>query len=218
MRQTETPLAYRDPMPRRYDLTARASALDPRARPHPEIGFVFEKDGKPTDTQHAAVDTRIAPLGRLVIWLMGYSAPLFERLTSYGLHAIQVHYANGWFGQFGDKGPKGDTLFNGKIRLEAATGEDVSEAVSIPKPDSIMERALQFVKWLAKENPQGGWEYFLTADQKALRWERVILSGASRGPQSITTRATRWCLAKRAAVVEPCDAPERITRSQRRAF
>ena len=197
MRQTETPLAYRDPMPRRYDLTARASALDPRARPHPEIGFVFEKDGKPTDTQHAAVDTRIAPLGRLVIWLMGYSAPLFERLTSYGLHAIQVHYANGWFGQFGDKGPKGDTLFNGKIRLEAATGEDVSEAVSIPKPDSIMERALQFVKWLAKENPQGGWEYFLTADQKALRWERVILSGASHG----STTAARFAKHQRVARV-----------------
>lgn len=181
MRQTDTPLTYRDPLPRRYDLTARASVLDSRTKPHPEIGFVFEKDGKPTDTQHAAVDTRVAPLGQLVIWLMGYSAPLFERLTSYGLHAIQVHYANGWFGQFGDKGPQGDTQFNGKIRLEAATGEDFSAAVSIPKPDSIMERALYLVRWLAKENPQGGWEYFLTPGGKDLRWERVTLSGISHG-------------------------------------
>ena len=30
----------------------------------------------------------------------------------------------------------------------------------------MMERALQFVKWLAKENPQGRWDYFLTPDGK----------------------------------------------------
>lgn len=203
MRQTETPLLFRDPTPGRYNLTARASQLDPRARPHPEIGFVFEKDGKPMDTQHAAVDTRVAPLGRLVIWLMGYSAPLFDRLTSYGLHAIQVHYANGWFGQFGDKGPKGDTTFNGRIRLEAATGEDVSEVVNIPRPDSIMERALQLVKWLAKENPQGGWEYFLTTDQKNLRWERVILSGISHG----STTAARFAKYQKVARVVMLSGP-----------
>ena len=207
MRQLEKPLVFSDPMPRRYDFTARASVLDPRAKPHPEIGFVFEKDGKPTDNQHAAVDTRVAPLGRLVIWLMGYSAPLFDRLTSYGLHAIQVHYANGWFGQFGDKGPKGDTEFNGKIRLEAATGEDFSEAVRIPKPDGMMERALQLVHWLAKENPQGGWDYFLTPDQRALRWERVIVSGASHG----STTAARFAKHQRVArVVMHCGPRDQL--------
>ena len=36
---------------------------------------------------------------------MGYSGPLFERVNSYGLHAIQVHYANGWFNKFGGAGP-----------------------------------------------------------------------------------------------------------------
>ena len=30
-------------------LQARASELDPRAKPHPEIDFVFEKNGKPED-------------------------------------------------------------------------------------------------------------------------------------------------------------------------
>ena len=48
-----------------------------------------KKDGKPADIEHATVDTRVAPQGKLVIWLMGYSAPLFERVNSYGLHAIQ---------------------------------------------------------------------------------------------------------------------------------
>src|SRR5690349_17040840 len=71
-------LVFADKKPQRYTYTARASEIDSRARSHPEIDFVFEKDGKPADTQHAAVDTSVAPQGKLVIWLMGYNAPLFE--------------------------------------------------------------------------------------------------------------------------------------------
>jgi hypothetical protein len=173
--------AYNDPKPQRYELKARASVIDPNAKEHPEIEFVFEKKGKPSDEEHAMVDTRVAPQGKLVVWLMGYSAPLFERVSSYGLHAIQVHYANGWFGKYGNDSPGADGMLLGKIRLEAATGEDVSDLVSIPKPDGMMERAHQFVKWLAKENPQAHWEQFSAADGKGLDWTKVIISGSSHG-------------------------------------
>ncbi len=184
----DAPPAFNDPKPQRYELTARASQIDPRARPHPEIEFVFEKAGKPADTERASVDTRVAPQGKLVIWLMGYNAQLFERINSYGLHAIQVHYANGWFGKFGRQSPGEDGQLLGKIRIEAATGEDFSPLVNIPKPDGMMERALQLVKWLAKQNPQGRWDQFLTPDQAALRWDRVIISGSSHG----STTAARF--------------------------
>ncbi len=181
-------LTFSDPQPQRYQLKARASQIDPRAQAHPEIEFVFEKKGKPADEENASVDTRVAPQGKLVIWLMGHSGGLFERLNSYGLHAIQVHYANGWFGQFGKEPAPADDKFLGKIRLEAATGEDFSDVVAIPKPDGMMERSYQFVKWLAKENPQGRWEHFITADGKGIRWDRVIISGASHG----STTAARF--------------------------
>lgn len=181
LRAADAPLTFNDPAPKRYELTARASVIDPRAQAHPEIEFLFEKDGKPQDAQHAAVDTRVKPQGKLVIWLMGPAGQLFERVNSYGLHAIRVHYANGWFGKFGKEPPPADDKFLGKIRIEAATGEDFSPAVSIPKPDGMMERALQLVKWLAKENPQGRWDYFLAPGGQALRWDRVIISGASHG-------------------------------------
>src|SRR5690348_11346773 len=127
----ERPLAFNDPQPQRYELSARASQLDARAKEHPEIDFVFTKDGKNVDTERAMVDTRVQPQGKLVIWLMGYNGQLFERVSSYGLHAIQVHYANGWFGKLSRQSPAGDDKYLGKIRLEAATGEDVSPAVSI---------------------------------------------------------------------------------------
>lgn len=162
-------------------ITKRASEIDPRAKEHPEIDFVFtDKKGKPQDLQHASVDTSVKLQGKLVIWLMGHSGPLFERLNSYGLHAIQVHYANKWFGIIpAARRDDGKTL--GDIRLEAATGEDHSDLVSIPQPDGMMERALQFVKWLAKEKPEGKWGQFLSEDGKGLRWDKVIVSGSSHG-------------------------------------
>jgi hypothetical protein len=85
------PPDYKDSSPKRYDLNARASKIDRRAQEHPEIGFIFEKDGKPQDVEHACVDTRVAPQGKLVIWLMGHNQGLFEHVSSYGLHAIQIH-------------------------------------------------------------------------------------------------------------------------------
>ena len=60
-RAADAPLKFNDPKPQRYDLTARASEMDKRAKPHPEIDFVFEKGGKPADTEHATVDTSVAP-------------------------------------------------------------------------------------------------------------------------------------------------------------
>jgi hypothetical protein len=184
----EAPANPKDTTPQRYELKARASLIDLQAKPHPEINFVFENKGKPADEEHAMVDTRVPSQGKLVIWLMGNSATLFEHITSYGLHAIQVSYANGWFGKFGNDSPGADGMLLGKIRLEAATGEDVSDLVSIPKPDGMMERAHQFVKWLAKENPPGHWEQFIAADGKGLNWEKVIISGASHG----STTAARF--------------------------
>lgn len=162
-------------------ITKRASEIDPRAKEHPEIDFVFtDKKGKPQDLQHASVDTSVKLQGKLVIWLMGHSAGLFERLNSYGLHAIQVHYANKWFGIIpAARRDDGKTL--GDIRLEAATGEDHSDLVSIPQPDGMMERAFQFVSWLAKEKPEGKWEQFISEDGKGLDWNKVIVSGSSHG-------------------------------------
>ncbi|HRQ89449.1 MAG TPA: hypothetical protein PLA50_11665 [Bacteroidia bacterium] len=183
----DDPLAFSDPTPQRYKLKARASQLDPRAKEHREIEFVFEKDGKPQDIENASVDTSVAPQGKLVIWLMGHSEGLFERLNSYGLHAIQPHYANRWFALVCN-GPDIDEQARGNVRLEAATGEDVSTDVAIPKPDGMMERSLVFVKWLAKENPAGRWDYFLNADGTDLRWDRVIISGSSHG----STTAARF--------------------------
>ena len=162
-------LKFDDPKPQHYKLSARASKIDSRVKAYPEIGFILQDSkGNPADMQNASVDTRVAPRGKLVIWLMSHNKPLFDRINSYGIHAIQVHYANKWFSKCCRENPVGEHC-RGNIRLEAATGEDFSEDVAIAKPDGMMERARQFVIALNKKNPQGGWDHFLTSDRKALR-------------------------------------------------
>ena len=158
-------------------LTARAGALDERARPHPEIDFIFEKDGKPQDVQYASVDTAVPARGRLVVWLMGYNDALFQRLNAYGLHAVQPHYANKWFAVVKPT----DRLARGNVRLEAATGRDVSPQVDIPFADGMAERTHRFVHWLAREHPAGTWEQFLAADGSGIDWSKVCIAGASHG-------------------------------------
>lgn len=177
----------------RVHLTQRASAIDPRAREYPEIDFVFkDKAGKAQDLQHAVVDLRVESRGRLVIWLMGYSAPLFDRLGDYGLHAIQVHYANKWFGIIPTKA-RDDGTSLGKMRLEATTGEDATPLANLSKPDGMMERARHFLIWLAREHPAGKWDQFLTDDRSAVRWDKVIISGSSHG----ATSAARFAVHQR---------------------
>ncbi len=188
---------------RRHDLTARASEIDPRVKEHPEIKFVFmDEKGKPADLQHAVVDTRVPSRSQLVIWLMGHNQSLFESIGSYGLHGIQPHYANSWFGGV-PKEKLDDGTSLGKIRLEAATGEDHSPLVTIPGPDGAAERSLQFVKWLATNHPEGKWEQFLTADRSDLLWEKVILSGISHG----STTAARWAKHQKVARVVMFSGP-----------
>ncbi|MEZ6126539.1 MAG: hypothetical protein R3C49_25740 [Planctomycetaceae bacterium] len=186
-----------------FQLTARASEVDSNAKEHPEIGFTFkDAKGKPADVQHAIVDTRVRSKGQLVIWLMGHNQTLFERISGYGLHGIQVHYANGWFGKL-KASDRDDGTSLGKIRLEAATGQDASPLVDIPKVDSMQFRALQFVRWLSKENPEGNWQQFLTKDGSDLQWDRVIMSGISHG----STTAARFAKHQKVARVVMFSGP-----------
>ena len=198
-------LSYSDPAPQHYRIKMRASEIDSRVKSHPEIGFVLtDKKGKPADEENASVDTRVAPRGKLVIWLMKHNPALFDRLNSYGLHAIQVHYANKWFSICCQENPVGETC-RGDIRLEAATGQDFSEDVTIPKPDGMQQRAFQFVKALAKENPQGGWSHFLNDDQTDLRWSDVIVSGASHGSTTAARFAKHQKVSRVVALCGPRD-------------
>ena len=179
------PLEYDDPAPALHKHTLRASDLDRRARAYPDIGFYLEKDGKPADQQQAWVDTRVPSRGKLVVWLMAPNGNLFDRITSYGMHVVQPHYARHWFGTLCQENPVGP-MCRGNVRLEAATGEDHSDQVNILKPDGMAERTRRMIVALAKSHPEQGWGHFLAKGQ--LRWDDVIVAGSSHG----STTAARF--------------------------
>ena len=199
---TILPLAAK---PQLYEFKARASELDSKTKEYPEINFVFkDAKGKVLDSQYASVDTRAQSRGRLVIWLMGANTKLFHQLNEYGIHTMQVAYANKWFSICCKERPVGPHC-RGNIRLEAATGEDHTDAAAIAKPDSIKGRALTFVKHLAKENPEGKWDQFLNAKKDDLIWEKIILSGISHGSTTAARFAKHTKVARVVAFSGPRD-------------
>jgi len=177
----------------RVEFSARASELDRNVRAYPEIDFLLDKEGKAQDVEHACRNRSAPTKKRLVVWMMGYSPELFHFLADEGFHVIRVHYANGWFNRFGKEPPPEDRYALGKIRLEAATGEDFSELVAIAKPDGMQQRVLEFLKWLSTNDPEGTWDQYLIAGGKDIAWERVIMSGASHG----ATTSARFALHQR---------------------
>ncbi len=194
---------------KKFTFTARASEIDSRAKEHPEIDYVFKRKGKPADTQLASVDTRVESSGYLVIWLMEPKQALFDRVNSYGHHAIQVTYPREWFAKMDKLRKEGDDDHFSGIRLEAATGEDHSKLIDIPKPDGLMERSYQFVKYLDKKNPEGGWKQFLSRDGKGLDWEKVILCGASHGSTTAARLAKEIRVARVVMLSGPRDQTEK---------
>lgn len=175
------------------EFTARASLLDPRVKAYPQIDFHLEKEGKPTDVQHACRRPDTNPKGKLVVWLMGPSPELFHFLADEGFHVLRVHYANGWFNRFGKEPPPEDRYALGKIRLEAATGQDYSDLVAIETPDGMQERVVKLLGWLNGQDPEGKWGEFLKASPEnpsQVDWEKVIISGASHG----ATTSARFAL------------------------
>ena len=176
-----------DPQPKRHTFRVRASEVDPEISDYPEIGFTRGFSLKPNDWQYASVDTQIQSKGKLVLWLMGHNEELFKRLNQYGLHAIDVHYARGWFSKLCQPNPETE-LARGEVRLEAATGLNHSDELDLQYRDGASERARRLLIWLSEKNPTGNWDQFLTPDKDRVRWDKVIVSGASHG----STTAARF--------------------------
>lgn len=174
---------------------ARASEITANAREYPDIGYVFGTDKKPQDTQVGAVNPSVKPRGQLVIWMMSYNSALAERVTSYGYHFIQPHYARQWFGKVCLEQPVGESC-RGDMRLEAATGEDFSTSADIQPQDGMVERVKAMLVWLHKEQPRAGWDQFVTSSGR-MKWNRIVMAGSSHG----STTSARFAKHQRVARV-----------------
>jgi hypothetical protein len=148
------------------------------------------------ETQYAQLDTRVEPLGKLVLFLSGATnTPRNWRdhgrqLAGYGFHVVIPHYNNRW--SSGGSNPcsgVGGTCSD-DVRWEALTGEDVASVIDISRADSAEGRAIVMLEYLVTEHPGGDWGYYLNGDG-SLRYEDVVIAGISHGGTSTGLFASR---------------------------
>ncbi|MEZ4257213.1 MAG: hypothetical protein R3A78_16105 [Polyangiales bacterium] len=162
--------------PSLHDFKLNPKEIDPAASQ-------FLADG------YASLDTRAAPLGKLVVFLPGHNNVPNDwhahgiALASLGFHVVIPKYDNEWEGCSGQ-------ACGGKTRWEALTGEDLSSAISISRADSAEGRAIAMLKYLATNDPGGDWGYYLDGDD-ALHTEDVIIAGISHGSGSAAVYGMR---------------------------
>lgn len=132
--------------------------------------------------QFAYLDTRVAPKGKLVVYLHG--AGDFTSCGNGSLGTLVASWGFHWFGpcylsNYGVENCGNDIE---GCRMEAFEGVDHHSAVTIARPDSIEERIVRGLKYLQTMNPQGDWQYFL--DGNAPRWSEIVITGHSHGASS----------------------------------
>ena len=134
--------------------------------------------------QLAQLDTRVAPLGKLVVYLHGAGSAAPARcgasehglmLARLGFHVFQPCY-NSYYGV----GNCDQDI--GGCRLEAFEGVDHHAFIAIAPPDSIERRVVEGLRHLQALHPQGDWQFFLEGD--APRWSQIVISGISHGASS----------------------------------
>lgn len=140
--------------------------------------------------QYAHLDTRVEPIGKLVVFLPGYTNTPGNwrnhsiQLAGHGFHVVVPDYANDW-----SCGAMGGSCSE-DTRWEALVGEDVSEVIDISRADSAEGRAITILRHLEEVHPGGDWGYYLD-DEGNLRGEHLIIAGISHGAASTGLYASR---------------------------
>lgn len=155
--------------PQLYQFSFRPSVADPDA-------------GQANNTQLASLDSRVASLGYLVVFLHGAGGPTTcgslahnTMLASFGYHVVSPCYVADY-----GVGNCGSDI--GGCRLEAFEGVDHSPVVSIGPSDSIERRVVKMLERLRMLNPAGDWGFFIEGTRP--RWSRIIITGISHGASS----------------------------------
>ncbi len=165
------PLAVDRTDPKATAVTFKANVADPTAT-------------QSLGTQGAYVDTRVAPAGKLVVFLHGAaasapasctSAEVANMLTAKGFHVLLPCY-NSYYGV----GICGADI--GGCRREAFEGKDLSPAIAIAPADAIEPRIVAALQYMMKQHPAGDWGYYLQDGQPY--WPDIIISGISHGASS----------------------------------
>lgn len=176
--------------PRLIELDVETSAADPEATLH-------------AATELAQLDTRVAPVGLLVVYLHGAGAPTVcgardhgRMLAARGFHVVAPCYVSDY-----GVGNCGDDIEG--CRLEAFEGVDHHPFITIAPADSIERRVVKLLQLLDAQEPAGDWGFFVDGDRP--RWSHIVISGISHGASSSGVIAMHRSVARAVMLSGPFD-------------
>jgi hypothetical protein len=136
------------------------------------------------DDHYAYRDTRVAARGRLLVHLPGsYGTPVnsqtyMKEMAAAGNHVIGLRYPNSWEVTNLCANDADLTCYE-RVRLEIIDGIDRGTLVTVNTSNSIVNRLIKLLQYLASTWPDEGWDQYLVNGQPV--WSRIMLSGHSQG-------------------------------------
>jgi len=134
---------------------------------------------------YAYINTAVSPKGKLFVFFPGTSAKprayllIIQAAADNGYHALGLAYPNSQT-VTGLCSGSNDLECPGDIHGEVLTGQDASTLIDVSSADSIENRLLRLLSYLAQQNPDDGWDQFLgSAD--TIRWDSIRVAGHSQG-------------------------------------
>ena len=161
--------------------------------PLPAKGAIEVHDVRPSDTDSAIqrfnlphrvfLDGSVAARGQLLVFLPGTGATTADQdafgrtAAGIGYHVVYLMYPNDVPAAVcqDDEDEKSFESF----RREIIAGGDRDPRVNVDRADSIENRIVQLIRWLASNRTSEGWRQFLADD--SLDWPKVVLAGHSQG-------------------------------------
>jgi hypothetical protein len=173
--------------------TFTAQSLDPQAT-----------QGHATSTEYAAVDTSKPLMQQLCVVLTDMNEPpgiaTADWMYPHGFHVLQIAYENDIA-----MGPAGDTNPStpGNTRMDQFDAQGRVTWVTIARADSLEERVVKALNYMATADPGGDWGWYLNPDGKSVRWSDGCFVGFGYGGTMAAVIAHNVRLAHAVALSAP---------------
>lgn len=136
------------------------------------------------DESHYVLKSKLNNQNKLVLFIGGsYSVPkdynrLCEYLATLGFDIISLSYPNQV--ATAPLGTSADKLIFDTYRDEVCFGNSVSQEVSVDPLNSINDRLINLLQFLANKYPGQRWGDYLS-NQQTPEWSKILLAGHSQG-------------------------------------
>lgn len=131
----------------------------------------------------ALYDTAVSHRGKLILMIQGTGASATSMrgidsvFATMGFHVISIDYKNNVISTICAHSK--DSACSYHFRKEIITGKPLSDKTEVDKTNSIINRFKMFLHYLAKNDPEGGWNKYIKHGEP--RWKRIITAGHSQG-------------------------------------